>query len=46
MERLSGPQFWALHAALVATAGVLTLAAARLFGHLLMPTGAATEPGA
>jgi POT family proton-dependent oligopeptide transporter len=46
LERLSGPQFWALHAALVATAGVLTFAAARLFGHLLTPTGAATAPDA
>jgi len=46
LERLSGPQFWGLHATLVGAAGVLTFAAARLFGHLLMPTGAATEPAA
>jgi proton-dependent oligopeptide transporter, POT family len=42
-ERLPGPQFWGLHAALVTTAAILTLVAARLFGHLLAPTGKAGE---
>src|ERR1017187_9311236 len=46
LERLPGPQFWALHAALVGTAGVLTLGAARLFGQLLTPTGAASSDAA
>jgi proton-dependent oligopeptide transporter, POT family len=38
LERLTGPQFWGLHAALVGSAAVLTLCAARLFGHMLAPT--------
>src|ERR1039458_4528388 len=46
LERLPGPQFWALHAALVGTAGVLTLGAARLFGQLLTPTGAPSSDAA
>jgi POT family proton-dependent oligopeptide transporter len=40
LERMSGTQFWLLHAALVGAAGVVMLVAARLFGHLLAPTGA------
>ena len=46
LERLPGPQFWALHAALVGTAGVLTLGAARLFRQLLTPTGAPSSDAA
>ena len=34
LERLPGTRFWALHAALVGTAGLLTLAAAHVFGKL------------
>ena len=34
LERLPGTQFWALHAALVGTAGLLTLGAAHLFRGL------------
>ena len=41
LERMPGTQFWFLHAALVAAAGVLMLLAWRLFGHVLAPTGAA-----
>ncbi|HEV7985364.1 MAG TPA: peptide MFS transporter [Steroidobacteraceae bacterium] len=37
IERLSGPQFWGLHAALVGAAAILSWLAARLFGHLLAP---------
>jgi len=40
LERMPGTQFWLLHAALVGAAGALMLVAARLFGHLLAPTGA------
>jgi len=36
LERLPGTQFWALHAALVGTAGLVTLAAAHIFGKLLV----------
>jgi len=47
LERVSGVQFWGLHVALVSTAGVLTLCAARFFGPLLAPTGAdSTEAAA
>jgi proton-dependent oligopeptide transporter, POT family len=41
LERLPGTLFWGLHAALVVTAGVLTLAMAWLFGSLLDPKPAA-----
>jgi POT family proton-dependent oligopeptide transporter len=41
LERLSGTQFWLLHAALVTAAGVVFLIAQKLFGHLLAP---ADEP--
>jgi POT family proton-dependent oligopeptide transporter len=37
VERLSGVQFWGLHAVLVGAAAVLTSLAAILFGHLLAP---------
>jgi POT family proton-dependent oligopeptide transporter len=37
LERLSGTQFWLLHAALVSAAGVVFLIAQKLFGHLLAP---------
>jgi proton-dependent oligopeptide transporter, POT family len=40
VERMPGTQFWLLHAALVGGAAVAMLGAARLFGHLLAPTGA------
>jgi proton-dependent oligopeptide transporter, POT family len=43
VERLPGTQFWLLHAALVGAASILMLVSARLFGHLLAPTGASTE---
>ncbi len=43
LERMSGTQFWLLHAALVGIACALMLAAARLFGHLLAPTEADGE---
>src|SRR5277367_5056758 len=43
LERMSGTQFWLLHAALVGIACVLMLAAARFFGHLLAPTRAGGE---
>ncbi len=42
VERLSGVQFWGLHAALVGTAAILTGLAARFGGHLLAPGAAAT----
>ena len=35
LERLPGPQFWGLHALLVAAAGLVTLATARLLGPML-----------
>ena len=38
LERMSGTQFWLLHAALVGGAAVLMLIAWRLFGHLLAPS--------
>jgi POT family proton-dependent oligopeptide transporter len=37
LERLPGTQFWLLHAALVAGAGVVFLIAQKFFGHLLAP---------
>ena len=37
IERLSGVQFWGLHAALVGAAAILCLLAAHLFGQLLAP---------
>jgi proton-dependent oligopeptide transporter, POT family len=40
VERMPGTEFWLLHAALVGGAAVAMLGAARLFGHLLAPTGA------
>lgn len=39
VERLTGMQFWLLHAALVGAACVLMLLAARLYGHMLAPGG-------
>jgi len=39
LERMSGTQFWLLHAALVGAACIVMLGAARLYGHLLAPTG-------
>jgi POT family proton-dependent oligopeptide transporter len=43
LERMSGTQFWLLHAALVALAGVLMLVSWRLFGRLLAPTAPASD---
>jgi len=43
LERMPGTQFWLLHVACAGAAGVLMLVAARLFGHLLAPAGAADE---
>ncbi|PRC91575.1 peptide MFS transporter [Solimicrobium silvestre] len=40
LERLSGTQFWLLHAALVGTSMALVYAIARLFGHYLVPANA------
>ncbi len=45
LERLPGTLFWGLHATLVATAGLLMLAAGRALGPLLAP-GSATTPAA
>jgi POT family proton-dependent oligopeptide transporter len=39
IERLTGTQFWLLHAALVGAACLLMLLAGRLFGHVLAPEG-------
>jgi POT family proton-dependent oligopeptide transporter len=38
LERVSGTEFWLLHAGLVGAAALLMLIAGRLFGHLLAPT--------
>jgi POT family proton-dependent oligopeptide transporter len=43
LERMSGMQFWLLHAVLVGGAAVLMLIVWRLFGHLLAPTGPGDE---
>jgi proton-dependent oligopeptide transporter, POT family len=43
LERISGTQFWLLHAALVGGAAALMLVAWRIFGHLLAPTGSGNE---
>ncbi len=37
LEKMPATQFWLLHAALAAIAGVTFLVAGRLFGHLLVP---------
>jgi proton-dependent oligopeptide transporter, POT family len=39
LERLPGPQFWLLHAALVGGAAILLALAAAVFGRLLAPAG-------
>ena len=41
LETMPGRQFWALHAGLVACAGVLLLACRFAFGRLLAPEDAA-----
>lgn len=41
LERMSGLNFWLLHAGLVGGAAVVMFTAARLGGHLLNPTGPA-----
>jgi len=43
LERLSGTQFWLLHALLVGAACIVMLAAARLAGPLLAPTGSRAD---
>jgi POT family proton-dependent oligopeptide transporter len=43
LERLPGTQFWLLHAALIAGAGVVFLIARQLFGHVLAPADARAE---
>jgi POT family proton-dependent oligopeptide transporter len=43
LGRMSGMQFWMLHAAFVGGAAVLMLIAWRLFAHLLAPTGPGDE---
>lgn len=40
VERMSGVQFWLLHAGLVAGAAVVFFIAKQIFGHLLAPTEA------
>jgi POT family proton-dependent oligopeptide transporter len=37
IEKMSGTQFWLLHAGLIAGAGVVLLLARQLFGHVLAP---------
>ena len=37
VERLSGVQFWLLHATLSGAAALAMLIIARVFGHLLIP---------
>ena len=44
LERMPATQFWLLHVASVGASGVLMLVAARLFGHLLAPTGVGNDP--
>jgi POT family proton-dependent oligopeptide transporter len=44
LERMPATQFWLLHVASVGAAGVLMLVAARLFGHVLAPTGVGNDP--
>ena len=38
LERMPATQFWLLHAALAGAAGIIFLAAGKIFGHLLAPT--------
>jgi proton-dependent oligopeptide transporter, POT family len=44
LEKLSGTQFWLLHAALVGGAGVVFLVVRQMWGHLLAPTGNQADP--
>jgi proton-dependent oligopeptide transporter, POT family len=44
LERLSGAQFWGLHAALVGGAGLVMLFASKTAGRLLSPTARAAAP--
>jgi proton-dependent oligopeptide transporter, POT family len=46
IERLSGTEFWLLHAGLVAIACLLMWTAARVFGHLLAPGAAESAESA
>ena len=39
LERMSGTQFWLLHATLVGGAALFMLLAWRMFAHLLAPSG-------
>ncbi|HMI37565.1 MAG TPA: hypothetical protein VK505_08075 [Steroidobacteraceae bacterium] len=43
LERMSGTQFWLLHAALVGGATVAMLVAWQMFAHPLAPTGPKLE---
>ncbi len=45
LEKMSGLNFWLLHAGLVGGAALVMLLAARLGGHLLDPKGAPATPG-
>ena len=38
LEKMPATQFWLLHATLAGAAGVIFLAAGKLFGHLLAPS--------
>ncbi len=46
LERMSGTNFWLLHAALVGASCAVMFIAARLGGHLLNPTGPAEKSAA
>jgi POT family proton-dependent oligopeptide transporter len=44
LETMPGPAFWGLHAALVASAGVLLFASRFFFGRLLRADDLSAEP--
>ena len=44
LEKLTGTQFWLLHAAMVGGAGVVFLVVRRVFGHLVAPGDSRAEP--
>jgi proton-dependent oligopeptide transporter, POT family len=44
LEKLTGTQFWLLHAALVGAAAVAFLIVRQVFGHLLAPGDNRTDP--
>jgi proton-dependent oligopeptide transporter, POT family len=45
METMSSRDFWAMHAVMVAAAGLLLLLVRAVFGHLLAPTAVGAETG-